>query len=196
VIDSESAPYAVVHAAPMFRFKQWTADGWAALADALRARGLRVIATGGPAERERRFLDSIWGARPDLVVRRDGQLDWPELTSLVAGATIYIGPDTSVTHLAAATGCPTIALFGPTDPTLWGPWPASGLARPWSKAAAVQGRGNVWLVQQPLPCTPCQLEGCERRIESYSRCLDELSLDRIMGAVDEALTGRRLETSA
>jgi len=44
------------------------------------------------------------------------------------GARLYVGPDTSVTHLAAASGCPTIALFGPTDPRLWGPWPEHGLA--------------------------------------------------------------------
>jgi len=42
-------------------------------------------------------------------------------------------------------------------------------------AATMQRRGNVWLVQNPLPCMPCQLDGCERKLESYSCCLDELS---------------------
>ena len=41
-------PYAVIHAAPMFRYKRWTADGWQVLAAGLDARGLAVVATGGP----------------------------------------------------------------------------------------------------------------------------------------------------
>jgi heptosyltransferase-3 len=45
----------------------------------------------------------------------------------------------------------------------------------------------VWVVQNPLPCLPCQLEGCERNIDSFSRCLDELSIAAVMPAVDEAL---------
>jgi heptosyltransferase-3 len=183
-------PYAVVHAMPMFRYKQWTADGWQELAGALSQRGLQVIATGGPSERERRYLDAIWGRENSAVLRVDGKLDWPELTALIAEAEVYVGLDTSVTHLAAATGCATVALYGPTDPVLWGPWPQQGLQPAWSKSAAMQRRGNVRLIQRPLPCTPCQLEGCERRLDSYSRCLDELTLQSVLAVVDEALAER------
>jgi heptosyltransferase-3 len=42
-------------------------------------------------------------------------------------------------------------------------------------------------VQNPLPCMPCQLEGCERRLDSHSQCLDELSAVRVVAAVDRAL---------
>jgi lipopolysaccharide heptosyltransferase III len=177
--------YAVIHAAPMFRYKRWTQEGWRALAAALVARGLNVIATGGPAEAERRYLDAVWAG---VAVRRlDGQLDWPQLSGVLTGARLYVGPDTSVTHLAAASGCPTVALYGPTDPRLWGPWPVGGLDAIWQAAEKVQRRGNVWLVQNPLPCLPCQLEGCERRLESYSACLDELSIDQVVAAAEEAL---------
>ena len=184
-IDGVGGDYAVIHAAPMFRYKQWTAAGWRALAEALAARGLAVIATGGPAEIERRYLDGVWsGAK---VRRFDGRLDWAQLYGLLAGARVYVGPDTSVTHLAAAAGCPTVALYGPTDPRLWGPWPAGGLDRMWEAAGAVQQRGNVFLVQHAYACTPCQLEGCERRLESYSACLDDLPASRVIAAVEQAL---------
>ena len=180
-----AGPYAVIHAAPMFHYKQWTMAGWRELAAALVARGLTVIATGGPAEIERRYLDEVWNAAP--VRRLDGQLDWPRLGGLLAKARIYIGPDTSVTHLAAASGCATVALYGPTDPRLWGPWPVGGLPTMWEATGRIQRRGNVWLVQNALPCTPCQLEGCERRLESYSVCLDELPGKLVVEAVDQAL---------
>jgi heptosyltransferase-3 len=185
ISDLPSGDYAVIHAAPMFTYKQWTNDGWRALAAWLAGRGLMVVATGGPAEAERRYLDEVWDG---MSIRRlDGQLDWPQLTGLLSKARVYIGPDTSVTHLAAAAGCASVALYGPTDPRLWGPWPVGGLQEPWTAAETIQRRGNVWLVQNPLPCMPCQLEGCERRLDSHSSCLDELRAEQVITAIEEAL---------
>jgi heptosyltransferase-3 len=180
-------PYAVVHAAPMFTYKRWTAEGWRELAAALRQRGLGIVTTG--AKSDASYLDEVW--RGCDVVRLDGKLEWPEVTAAIRGAQVYVGPDTAITHLAAATGKPTVALYGPTDPRLWGPWPLGGLDRPWLAAGTIQQRGNVWLVQNPLPCLPCQLEGCERHIDSYSQCLDELTGRQVISAVDQALAVRR-----
>jgi heptosyltransferase-3 len=156
------------------------------LAAGLRGRGLNIVATGGPAAAERTYLDDVWRDLPD-VVRVDGRLSWPELATLLAGARVFLGPDTSVTHLAAATGCPTVALFGPTDPRLWGPVPAEGLDPMWAASGTIQRRKNVWLVQNPLPCLPCQNEGCERHLLSFSRCMDELTPAQVLRAIDEAL---------
>ena len=182
-----ASPYAVIHAAPMFRYKRWTRDGWRALAQALAGRGLALVATGGPAEAERRYLDDLWSG---IDVRRADGCSWPEIATLLAGARVYVGPDTSVTHLAAACGCPTVALYGPTDPRLWAPWPVGGLDAPWAAAGTIQQRGNVWLVQNALPCTPCQKEGCARHLDSHSQCLDELSVQQVLRAVDQALVSR------
>jgi heptosyltransferase III len=181
-----AGPYAVIHAAPNFTYKRWTRDGWRALAAGLRDRGLAILATGGPVPAERAFLDDIWG-EAGAVTRIDGALSWPDLTALLAQARLYVGPDTSITHLAAASGCPTVALYGPTDPRLWGPVPAAGLDPMWQAAGTIQRRGNVWLVQHPLPCLPCQAEGCERHLTSFSRCLDELAPAQVLLAVDQAL---------
>jgi heptosyltransferase III len=180
-------PYAVVHAAPMFTYKRWTHDGWRKLAPALRERGLGTVITG--AMTDRNYLDDIW--RDSDVVRLDGKLEWPELSAVIERARVYIGPDTAITHLAAATGTPTVALYGPSNPQLWGPWPVGGLDQPWAAAGTIQRRGNVWLVQNPLPCLPCQLEGCERRLDSHSQCLDELSVGQVVSAVDQALAVRQ-----
>ena len=131
--------------------------------------------------------------------RLDGALAWPELAGLIGGARVYIGPDTSVTHLAATTGVPVVALYGPTDPRLYGPWPARGLGQP------MGGRRNCPEPRQclagaepavlPMVCLPCQQEGCERRLDSHSQCLDELSVSQVLSAVDAALSaapaGRR-----
>jgi len=182
-----SEAYAVIHPAPMFRYKRWTEAGWREIAAALTGRGLRVVVTGGPAAEERAYLDAV--LEGVSVVRTDGRLAWGELAALLADARVFVGPDTSVTHLAAAAGTPTVALFGPTDPRLWGPWPTGGLQAPWEAAGTIQQRGNVVLVQNPLPCLPCQQEGCERHRTSYSRCLDELGAGQVLAAIDRALQG-------
>jgi heptosyltransferase-3 len=190
--DSADVPqgdYAVIHAAPMFRYKQWSAQGWRDLAAVLASRGLTVVATGGPAPDERAYLDTVWHGT--AVTRLDGKLDWSQLSGLLAKAKVFVGPDTSVTHLAAASGAPTVALFGPTDPRLWGPFPNGGLKPGWADTGQIQQRGNVLVVQNTLPCTPCQLEGCERRLDSYSACLDNLTVGQVLGAVDQALRSKR-----
>lgn len=179
--------YAVIHAAPFFRYKQWHRDGWRDIARHLAKLDLDIIATGGPGPEERAYLDEVWHSSGVAVRRMDGRLSWPELATLLVGARAYVGPDTSVTHLAAAAGCPTVALYGPTDPRIWGPWPREGLEAPWLKAGTIQQRGNVWLVQNPLPCMPCQLEGCLQRLDSHSQCLDELPASQVIMALNQAL---------
>jgi heptosyltransferase-3 len=83
-----------------------------------------------PLERFRelaRRLDAPvrWCAGPeetlDDAVRFD---DLYELACWLAGARLYIGNDSGITHLAAAVGTPVVALFGPTDPAIWAPRPA------------------------------------------------------------------------
>jgi heptosyltransferase-3 len=186
------APYAVLHANPAYRYKRWTAEGWRELARALDERGLTVVVTGGPDVAEQGYLDDLWAPVEPAVVRLDGRLDWPQLARLLAGAVVYVGVDTSMSHLAAAAGCPTIALYGPTSPRLIGPWPVGGLDEPWEPSGTIQRRGNVQVVQNPLPCLPCEKLGCAGHLDSYAQCLDELAVGQVLAAVDRAL-GRRSE---
>jgi heptosyltransferase-3 len=58
-----------------------------------------------------------WAARPGWV-RFD---DLGELAHWLAGARVFVGNDSGITHLAAAAGAPTVALFGPTDAAVWAP---------------------------------------------------------------------------
>ena len=138
-------------------------------------------------EAEKEYLDQVWNCADPTVERLDGKLDWGELAQLLAGAAVYVGPDTSMTHLAAGAGCPTVAIYGPGSPHVMGPWPVGGLSEPWARAGTIQNRGNVWVVQNPLPCMPCDLLGCEPHIESHSACLDELVVSQVVAAVDRAL---------
>ena len=179
----------------MFRYKAWTTEGWrAVVAHLTGTHGLRVLVTGGPGEGDRRLAEAVVAgvppALPQAVVMAAGRLSFAELALVLEAAAVYVGPDTSVTHLAAACGTPTLALFGPSHPVAWAPWPARGSGdgrSPWVMKAPVQRSGNVTLLQGEGDCVPCLQEGCERRLDSPSRCLDELSPRRVCTAIDIAL---------
>ena len=180
--------YAVLHANPKFSFRRWPHESWRALAAELHARGIAVVVSGAGDVEERQYLDEVWGPATSPVMRADGKLDWGQLTALIRAAAVYVGPDTSVTHLAAGTGCPTVALYGPASPVIIGPWPTGGLEQPWAAAGTIQRRSNVRVVQNPLPCMPCEALGCERHYGSHSRCLEELPVRQVLDAIDDVIS--------
>jgi heptosyltransferase-3 len=181
--ESAVERYAVLHLAPRFRYKRWNAEGWRALIASLRQRGLRVVLTGGEAEAERLYVQEVLGHGAGRVTDLTGRLRFAQTADLLRGAALYAGPDTATTHLAAACGTPTLAMFGPTDPAIWGPLPQAGSQQPYAKRSSTQSRGNVTILQESeLPCVPCQQEGCERHRESYSACLELMSAERVIEA--------------
>ena len=117
-----------------------------------------------------------------------GKLTLSQTACLLGRARAYVGPDTAVTHMAAALAVPVVTLFGPSDPVKWGPWPA-GYARatnPWRRLGT-QRINNVTLIQGATACVPCFNEGCDRRVASYSDCLQQLPVSRITAALTAAL---------
>lgn len=163
---------AVLHPYPKFRYKMWHEQGWIEVAQWLLDNGMRVALTGGPDADERAYVDAIARQLPEGVINTAGKLTLGGTAALLARAQFYVGPDTAVTHMAAATGVPTIALFGPSEPVRWGPWPKGHGANtnPWRRVGD-QRVGNVQLIQGRAACVPCGHEGCERHIGSASDCL-------------------------
>jgi heptosyltransferase-3 len=122
------------------------------------------------------------------VANLTGKLKFSEVAKLIASSRVYVGPDTAVTHLAAATGAPTVALYGPTNPVKWAPWPHGFRENrnPFERKGT-QHIGNVILVQGAGDCVPCHEEGCDRRRQSKSRCLEELDSATVIQAIESAL---------
>ncbi len=187
LLDS-GEPYAVLHMSPKYAYKTWTAAGWHELAHWLHQRGLVVLVAGGGASDELRYIDSLLVGLPDNTVNVAGKLGLGALAYVLSRAAMYVGTDTAVTHMAAALGVPTVALFGPSNPVKWGPWPLSFDAdsSPWHMRGS--GRvGNVCLVQGQTHCVPCLLEGCDRHINSLSDCLQQLPAKRVIAAAESLL---------
>jgi ADP-heptose:LPS heptosyltransferase len=95
--------------------KNWPAERFAAFAATL-SEGRPWLLVEGPADAAiaPRLRD-----RPNVVVA--ASLPPRVLGAALAEAGVYVGNDSGVSHLAAAWGAPTVALFGPTDPDIWSP---------------------------------------------------------------------------
>jgi heptosyltransferase-3 len=181
--------FAVLQLAPRFRYKRWNTPGWHALMRWLADEGLRIVITGGPDATERAYVREVLAGSDATVTDLSGRLRFAQTADLLRRAALYVGPDTATTHLAAACGTPTVALFGPTDPRLWGPRPRAGLSVAYAKVEPLQARGNVSVLQEPsLPCVPCQQEGCDKHRESRAECLDRMDAARVIAAVRESLS--------
>src|SRR5205085_2155618 len=118
--------FVVVHAPSMWPYKQWPLAHFETLVRGLTAQGRQVVLTGSASERDTECIAPLRSIAGALDV--SGRLDFSQLATLFKRAALYIGPDTSVSHLAAASGVPVIAIFGPTNPMRWAPWPAQGEA--------------------------------------------------------------------
>src|SRR6266851_7190141 len=94
--------------------KNWPAENFAALADAL-PQSLRALVVLGPAEST---LEPLFIAR-GIARLRDQPLG--TIAGLARLADGFVGNDSGLSHLAAAAGAPGVAIFGPTDPDRWRP---------------------------------------------------------------------------
>jgi heptosyltransferase-3 len=183
-----ASPYVALHVHPKFNYKMWQAEGWVGLAQWLRERGIATVLTGGSDQAEVEFVAAIAAQMPAGTINLAGRLTVAQSACAIAGARLYVGPDTLTTHVAAALGVATVALYGPSNPVKWGPWPKdfAGNASPWRRVG-VQSMGNVELVQGVGACVPCMREGCGQHIASFSECLQQLPLSTVIAAVERAM---------
>ena len=115
---AEGPPYAVLHPGSGSPRKNWPLDHFLALARRLNAEcGLTPVFLTGEADEA--VAAGLASQLPP--VRHQHGLDLAQAARLLAGATRYVGNDSGITHLAAALGTPTLALFGPSNPDLWAP---------------------------------------------------------------------------
>ena len=189
LLGAATGPIAVLHPHPKFNYKMWHRGGWIEVARWLAARGHCVVLSGGPDPVETRHVTDLARDMPVGTLNLAGKLSLGQAACLLSRAAVLLGPDTAVTHMAAALGVPTVAFYGPTDPVKWGPWPRDHVSatNPWQRLGS-QAVGKVRLIQGNAPCTPCHKEGCERNVESFSDCLQQLPAASVITALQSVMT--------
>jgi ADP-heptose:LPS heptosyltransferase len=101
--------------------KNWSPNHFAGIADWAAGRA-RVLLISGPAQdRVQEVRGNLKKATPFIAEN----LSLLQLAAILRRCTAYLGNDSGITHLASSLGLPTVALFGPTDPEVWGPRGAS-----------------------------------------------------------------------
>ncbi len=147
-----------------WQYKEWAVEKYIALINRLTELfDISVIITGSPDEtvRNRTIVDSC---DPKKVFNLAGLTTLDYLPALLQRACLFLGVDSAGVHIAAAVGTPTISLYGPSPAAVWAP----------------KGDGNL-VVTGDMPCIPCRDTGCQGSMRS--RCLEELSLDKVASAV-------------
>ena len=126
-------PYIVAHPGGgvnpgmMLASKRYPPDQLAALLDPVAdVQAAQLILLGGPKDAQ--LVSTVSAHLRKPAISWVGELSFPEIAALAAGALCYIGNDSGLTHLAAAAGAPTVMLMGPTEPARYSPYTANHLA--------------------------------------------------------------------
>jgi ADP-heptose:LPS heptosyltransferase len=143
--------------------KQYPLERYALVACELVRAGVAVVVIVGPGE------EAMAAHLADWSGARVAPTAWPlgETAALLAACDAAVGNDSGLTHLAAVVGCPTVALFGPTEP---------------ARTAPV---GSVVILRAPLPASAGE-----------SRSLDRLPPADVVGAVETLLARAGERTTA
>lgn len=177
-------PLVHVHAPSRAPYKCWTPEAMAAVVDHLELeRGLRVVLTGAPQERQYVWhLVNLCHSQP---VNLAGRLSLRQAGALAERASLFFGVDTVVMHLAAAVNTPVVALFGPSYASVWGPWDNAGGPGQYPEPRGIQKSGPHVVIQAGRECVPCGNMGCER--SGRSACLEETAPEEVIAVLEEAL---------
>ncbi len=132
-----SAGIVVLHPGAAFAARRWPVERFAAVARWAQARDLTVRITGTPEERDlaRSVAEQSRLASESVLA---GQTSVDRLAALVSDARLVVSGDTGVAHLAFAYGTPSVTLYGPTSPALWGPPATRGHLALWNGLASNQ----------------------------------------------------------
>ena len=174
-IDLNHGPIIVMHPGSSRNtwYKRWDSLKYAGLADKLIEHYKATIILTWGAEELTKVEEIAAIMKNDPVIAcKTGNLR--ELAELIKRCDLYIGGDTAPMHIAAFSGIPVVAIFGPTDPVVNAPY----------------GKNRHIIVRRDLPCSPCRNKECLTR-----ECMETISCDEVFRAA-EILLNAKTETSA
>lgn len=180
-------PLVQVHPTSRWFFKCWTDEGMARAMDHLAARGLAVVLTSAPDQREMDKAAAIRALCRTPPLDLCGRLTLKQNAALTARCRLFFGVDTAPMHMAAALNVPVVAIFGPSGAFDWGPWPNGwpGEATPYPHRGGIQHAPPHTVIQKPWPCVPCGKDGCDGG--KISDCLTRLTWAEVQPHLDAAL---------
>ncbi len=167
---SEGEGFVVIHPGSGSPVKRWESEKWAYVAERIHeSYGSKIVLTGGPGEEH--LTGEIASLCRVRVIDLAGKTSLDVLSQVLRKSSLVMGPDSGILHLASSQGVPTIGLYGPADPNLFGPWPP--------------GSGKV--VMSDWECAPCgRLDFPESELGKH-RCVRDIPVERVMSEVESIL---------
>jgi len=166
-------PVVAIHPGSGGRTKCWPADKFFELMRSLDSEKryyFHLIL--GPAEgRELDKTASRFVAANQIDASVISGMSVAAVASLLKSSSLYVGNDSGITHLASALGVPTLAVFGPTDPEIWGPL-----------------GGNARIFYSGYPCSPCT--ETDRRLCPDVQGLETVKVCDLLAAAKDVLSRR------
>jgi len=165
VTPEERSKVIILHPGSGSKKKAWPLDRFLSLARTLQGRlGSRILVVLGPAEGPD-VRKAFEGTGPSAPVLAKG-LTLLQLASVMEGCRFFVGNDSGISHMAAALGLPTLAIFGPTDQRVWSP------------------RGEeTFVVCRGIHCSPCSQERFFQCRDS--ECLKAVEVKGVLEGLEE-----------
>lgn len=151
--------------------KRWTC--YAEAAKLLTARGLDVWVIGGPGEKEL-AAEIVAAAGPKARDLTTGDLRNGVIG--MAAASVAVANDSGLMHIAAAVGTPTIGIFGPTSPLLWGP---------------LNPLAATVMTKTVVPCQPCHKPVCAMNNHA---CMRDIPAEDVAGIIQGVMAAAAAES--
>lgn len=162
-IGLNNRKFIIFHPAAMWKYRRWQFNNFVDLGDRVISElNLPVLFTGSKEE-----VDVIEAIREHMVHKSSlaaGVLSLEEFAAVVEQAYLMVANDGGAIHIASSLGCPVIALFGPEDPGIFGPWSPQSL-----------------VLRKVVPCSPCRQIAC---IRSQKPCMGEIEVEEVFQAIN------------
>jgi len=164
----EKTPFVAINPIAKWPTKLWDSERFAILAERIRDElACEIVFTGSSIDRP--VLTRIARMMGSAPLNLAGRTNLKELAYLYTRCRLLVTTDTGPMHMAAAMGCPVVALFGPTAPSRTGPY----------------GKGHK-VIRSDVECSPCFKKSCD-----HMKCMKEITVEKVFEGVREVITERR-----
>jgi ADP-heptose:LPS heptosyltransferase len=174
-------PYAVLVPAASWAGREWPIENFIRIGQRLMVNGLKIVVVGESADRERigALIDGLSGDAVDLV----GGTRLGELAEVLRSASVVLTNETSALHIGAAVGAPVVCILGGGH---------YGRFAPYELEVTEDIQKLPIIVAEQMPCYGCDWN-CKypRKDAEAVKCIRDISVEKVWGAVEMALTKHR-----
>ncbi len=159
----ENKNFVVMHVSAGNQYREWGIENWKILIEMISCRknDLKIALIG--SEKDLIYEDHL---KFPNVVSFIGNLNLREVRELIKRSLLFVGPDSGPMHIASTTETPLIAIFGPTIPSVFGPW-----------------KKNAIIIEGSTNCRPCNQKKCDYNF----RCINKIKPEIVFGEIEKIL---------